>query len=451
MPPLPPLPKEPLVPRVTPKADYPAVTIAPPSPAYDFDPALDAVDAAARRAAYARRLDAETGDPYRSQYDPTNGFVQSAHSFFRDLLVIAESDARAKGTLERALSEGGLGGHDPGSATPPPSAFAGDDVEAARERIAQAHERARKVEELRARRARSEKRDLTSAGTHDFMRPSNVPEWIADAYGQAGRQVGRIADALIREPLEPGMVQDNGSGQLVLAAIPRLSGGGAVAIQATQNSAIQETDATTASYAAPVGTVAGQLDLSRQLFDLSQPGLDRGIATDLGRASGVLLDSQIVSGSGASGQLRGLLNVSGILTATSAATGVQGQVSALWSGFRSLSGSGGFGSPDLADYLTLVSPGRFAWWSGGSGGAGVQVAPNLPGRTVLSGAVPEGEAYIIDRSAVVLVGGEPRVRVFEETGSGTLTVRVSSFAYAALAVLAPTGIFRLSGLPAMTF
>jgi hypothetical protein len=44
-----------------------------------------------------------------------------------------------------------------------------------------------------------------------------------------------VAAAIRREPLLPGMVGDNGSGVLVLAAVPRLSGGAAVAIQASQS------------------------------------------------------------------------------------------------------------------------------------------------------------------------------------------------------------------------
>jgi hypothetical protein len=69
-------------------------------------------------------------------------------------------------------------------------------------------------------------------------------------------------------------------------------------------------------------------------------------------------------------------------------TTAQGQVSAPWSGFRSLSGSSGFGVPTVESYVTALSPGRFAWWSRGCGGSGVQVAPNLPGTVVLTGAVP---------------------------------------------------------------
>ena len=275
-------------------------------------------------------------------------------------MTLSRSQARAQESLDRAIAEGGAARGDPGDQNPPLSAFAGeDDVAQAEARIHSALDR--------DRRAREELRDLSSASAPDLMRPNGLPTWLSDAYALAGRQVGRSADALVREPLQAGMVT-NASGQLVLAAIPRQATGAGVAIQASQNSAVKETDPTTTGYSAPVGTIEGQVDLSRQLFDLSRPGLDLGIATDLGRASGVLLDSQIVSGSGATEQMRGLLNVSGILTATSAATGVQGQISALWSGFRSLSGSGDSEAP------TSPITSRSSRRGGSPGGAAARAA-----------------------------------------------------------------------------
>jgi hypothetical protein len=184
----------------------PLVSIAPPTPPTEHDPALDAVDAAARRAEHQRYLDAKTGDVYYQQRTGNGaGAHMAVHSYFRDLLTVSRSQARAKDTLERAVTEGGRGGHDPGSEEPPPGAFAGeDDVTQAEARIASALDR--------DRRAREEFRDLGSASTPDFMRPSNLPSWLAQEYGQANRQVGRIAAAIRNEPLLPGMAQDNGSG-----------------------------------------------------------------------------------------------------------------------------------------------------------------------------------------------------------------------------------------------
>jgi hypothetical protein len=52
---------------------------------------------------------------------------------------------------------------------------------------------------------------------------------------------------------------------------------------------------------------------------------------------------------------------------------------------------------------------------------------------------------VLDKTAVLLVGGETRIRVFEETGSSTLTVRVSAHADAALAVPNVKAISKIVG------
>lgn len=269
------------------------------------------------------------------------------HSFYRDVLHISAEAQRDQRALERAQERGGSAKGDPEI---PTVVDRSDSLEAARRRLGTV-----KAPEARARWY-GELRDLSSSGVPDVLRPS-APGWLAEIYGQASRQVGRLAAALERRPIEPGQV-DMASGVPVLT-IPRLATGAAVAVQASENAAVQETDPTSASYSAPVAAIAGNVDMSRQAFDRSRPGLDEAISEDLGRATGVTLDSQLVSGSGASGQLRGLVNVSGILTATTAATTVQGQLSAIWNGFNVLAGSTGFGNPDPDGYLTIMHPRRF--------------------------------------------------------------------------------------------
>lgn len=96
--------------------------------------------------------------------------------------------------------------------------------------------------------------------------------------------------------------------------------------------------------------------MSRQVFELSRPGMDEVIADDLGRAFGGALDVQIVNGSGASGQLRGLLQVAGILSVAGTVTSAATFIESVWKAFSALAGTSGFGSPDPDGYLTIVHP-----------------------------------------------------------------------------------------------
>jgi hypothetical protein len=376
----------------------------------------------AQRAENARRKKLAEFEPY---------VPGGPYSFFRDLWRLRKQDERIASSFR---------GQDPGEI---PLPIDHNDP------IANVHERL-------SRYWRPERRDLSSSNAAEALKPS-APGWIAQVYGQANRQVGRLANAIEQRRIDRGMI-DNSSGTPVLV-IPRLSGGAGVAIQASQNAAVQETDPTTTSYSAPIGSVAGQVDMSAQLFEFSRPGLDEAISDDLGRASGVTIDSQLIAGSGASGQLRGLVNVSGILTLATTATTVQAQLSAIWNGFNVLAGTTGFGNPDPSGYLTILHPRRFAWLSGGSGGTGVQTTPNLPGQVVLTGGVRtnlgagtnEDEVLIVEKSNLILAGGDVRFRVYPEVGSGTLTVRVQSQADAALVVKNPAAILRISGFPNPTF
>jgi hypothetical protein len=59
--------------------------------------------------------------------------------------------------------------------------------------------------------------------------------------------------------------------------------------------------------------------------------------------------------------------------------------------------------------------------------------------------------YLVVRDQLILVGGRPTLKISPEPESGTLTVRVSCWGFAALLVKNPTAIFRLSGLPTVSF
>ena len=404
-----------------------------PTPLATVDPALEAIARDAQRASRSRDDDAASGDPYRAQHGVGYTYVSDAvavHSFFRDLLVVAEAEARVNASMAQALEHGGRGGRDPGFEPPP--GFPADTVEAARERI-----------------AKGIKRDLSSSNAGDVLRPSS-PGFIGEMFGRASRATGKLIDAIGAEPLEEGMV-DTSSGVPILS-IPRFASGAATAVQASQNAAVQETDPTTGAMTSPVATIAGLVDMSAQLFEFSRPGMDVAIADDLGRDWGAKADVQIVNGSAGSGQTRGLLNVASILSVAGTVTTAATFLESVWKAYSALAGSSGIGNPAPDDYLTILHPRRYAWTRGNT--TGIQGDELFPGTVVASAGVPsnlgagtnEDIALIVERSNLVLAVRRPAFKVDESTGSSTLTVRTLAYGMLSLVAKNPGGIAKVTGL-----
>jgi HK97 family phage major capsid protein len=141
-----------------------------------------------------------------------------------------------------------------------------------------------------------------------------VPQYLVDQAALVARAGRPVANSVTRLQIpEQGMS----------FVVPRGTTGAATAVQATENSAVQNTDEVWANVTVPVATVAGQQQVSRQSLERGTPGIDSLIYMDLAGAYGVNVDQQVISGSGASGQVLGILNTSGINQAsafTAAAT-----------------------------------------------------------------------------------------------------------------------------------
>jgi HK97 family phage major capsid protein len=133
-----------------------------------------------------------------------------------------------------------------------------------------------------------------------------APLWLQEEFVTLARAGRPFANVVRKLPLPQGTDSVN---------IPRLATGTATAAQ-NDNAAVQETDATTDSIQAPVRTVAGQQDVSRQLLDRSVPGVDQVLLGDLAADYATKLDVQTLTGSGSAPNARGILNVSGIIAVT---------------------------------------------------------------------------------------------------------------------------------------
>jgi hypothetical protein len=358
-----------------------------------------------------------------------------SHSFYHDLLLVAEADARSAKATESPI----LRGRDPGAA----------DFSDVRHGLAEARERLRTT----VIRDRGEARDLSSGSAADMLRPS-TPAYLSTIWGRASRSVGTLAAALEVVPLEAGMVDT--SGGVPIISVPRITGGSGVAVQSSQNAAVQETDPSTGAATSPVSTISGMVDVSRQLFELSNPSIDGALTDDLARAHAASLDVEIVSGSASGGRTRGLLNWSGILSVSGSVTNAQTTINSIWQGYSALSGASGYGVSDTSAYLVVMHPRRLAWLSAGISGVMPPAGPLLPGTVVPSMGIPstlgagthEDVIIIIERSQALLLSDGPHIRLFEAVGSGTLTIRVRAAREAALVVLNPAAICKVTGMVA---
>lgn len=134
-----------------------------------------------------------------------------------------------------------------------------------------------------------------------------VPQYLVDLAASILRTGRVVANTVAGLPLpEQGM-------SLI---IPRGVTGAAVASQAIENSALINTDEDWNNLTVPVCTIGGQQDVSRQSLERGMAGIDQLVYSDLSRAYHAEVDRQVVAGSGASGQMLGMLNTAGIAQAT---------------------------------------------------------------------------------------------------------------------------------------
>jgi HK97 family phage major capsid protein len=137
------------------------------------------------------------------------------------------------------------------------------------------------------------------------------PLWLENEFVKLAR-AGRVtADRVPTQALPAGTDS---------ISIPKVATGTQTAIQGTQNTAVQQTDATTTAISSSVVTIAGGQTLSLQLIEQSPLNVDDMILADLAGAYAVNLNSQVLSGSGAAGQLLGIFTLSGTNAITTGAT-----------------------------------------------------------------------------------------------------------------------------------
>jgi len=244
--------------------------------------------------------------------------------------------------------------------------------------------------------------------------------------------------------------------------IPRITTGPQVAAQTADNAAVAETDMVTNSINAPVRTLAGQQDVALQLLEQSPVAFDQIVFAELLADYYRALDAQVLAGTGAAGQLQGILGLAGTnaVTYTDASPTVAELYAKVADAIQQVI-AGRF----LPPTAIVMHPRRWVWFlaaldgqnrplvvpaqSGPNNAAAtstdlsmegpvgtllglpVYIDPNIP--TNLGAGTNEDRIIVARFEDALLWEGNTRTRIMPEVLSGTLTVRCQLYAYCAVA------------------
>jgi len=152
-----------------------------------------------------------------------------------------------------------------------------------------------------ARHMREESIENRAVGTSAFE-GLVVPQYLTDLAAPFARAGRPFLDAATNGHVLPA----NG----MTLNISRMTTGTTTAVQATENSAVSNTDSDDTLLTINVRTIAGQQDLSRQAIERGT-GIDTFILQDLIRSWHTTLDNQCLNGAGTSGTILGLASSGG--------------------------------------------------------------------------------------------------------------------------------------------
>lgn len=293
-----------------------------------------------------------------------------------------------------------------------------------------------------------------------------VPQYLVEQAAILARAGRPFANTCQRLPLpDQGMV----------FYITKGTTGAATAVQATQNTNVQNTDQVWADVQVNVQTIAGQQDVSRQSLERGTPGLDSLIYLDLAGAYAVNVDSQVITGTGTG--TKGIQNAGGTQASAFTAAATVGTFYTKTAGAVNSVLTNRF----LPPTHVLMHPRRWAWLLGQSDSSSrplvVPVAQGPQNATANFGVSPEygqvvgfiqGLPVVTDANVPTSVGtgpedlvfvyrntdcllweegdGLPRQLRFEETLGNQLTVKLVVYGYIAFtAERYPLGVSIIGG------
>jgi HK97 family phage major capsid protein len=306
----------------------------------------------------------------------------------------------------------------------------------------------------------SETRALTTTdgAGGDFV----PPLWLINQFIELARP-GRVTADLVNGQVLPGGTDT--------ISLPRLATGTAVAQQATQNTAIQNTDATTNSVSATVVTLAGGQSLAQQLMDQSPINMDEILLEDLASDYAVKADVFVLQNNATNAV--GLISAAGTnvnVTATTI-TGAGSVWSKLADAVQQIHTSRYMPPTAIvmhprrwANYLQavdtqnrplivpdamnpmatsdgVISSGRV----GTMQGLPVYTDPNLP--TNLGAGTNQDPIIVLRQRDVIFYESVPRAEASIQPGFNTLTVNLRFYRYAAIhASRFPKSVAVLNGV-----
>jgi HK97 family phage major capsid protein len=308
--------------------------------------------------------------------------------------------------------------------------------------------------------------DTTSVG--EFVPPA----WLLELYQPGIRASRRVTANLVRQMALPG-----GTDSL---NVPRISTNPTVAAQTTDNAAVNEVDTVSATVTAPVVTFAGQNDVAIQVLEQSPlaGGFDSLIFAELLADMDRYVDTQVLNGTGANGQVKGIVVVAMANTTNRTAyTDASATVPEMFPAYSQVVSKVTTNRKDTVEAF-VMHPRRWYWTAGSVDGSNrAYVVPTAGGPnnaygTISNSGLAEGSVgqifgipvYLDPNVPVLLTNGAgaagtedivlaakfsdmilfestPRTRVLPEVLSGTLTTRLQVYEYAAFtAERAPTGV-----------
>lgn len=304
----------------------------------------------------------------------------------------------------------------------------------------------------------SESRDVSSA-SNGYVPPVYLAQYEA-GYARPGRP---FADALPKAAL-PAVGTS--------FTLPKLSGGAAVAAQ-TDGGSVQETDPTTTTVTTYVRTIAGQVDMSQQAMDRTDPSFDAVVFRDLLNAYDAELDRQALVGASASNEHVGIANVASIntVTYTSSTPTAAEALPKLYDAIQKVASTrymypthiimhprrAAFFAAGLSTSSPLFQQGGLMQAAGEQNGGVVGTIAGLP--VIIDANLPttggagtnQDDVYVVHMPDLVLMEGALQTRVLEQPLSDTLEVRVQLFGYSAFASgRYEKGICKISGTGLVT-